>query len=333
VSNYELDREVWDISEQDFPADASVSEKARFLLRYAILAPSSHNSQPWSFRIEDNRVELRADDSRWLRIADSDQRELFISVGCALENLIVAAQHFGMTPTVDFASSDAGPVAVVDLGTGASTEEKRSAELFGAITERRTSHAHFYERSPNAVFFDDLEKLAHEPNTNLHIVTRDSARETLAEMQAAADETLMQDDEYRRELGDWIGSGALGDSWPKARIGQLVVTYFDIGKSEGANNAQHITSAPAVALITTADDSARSRIQAGQLYERVSLAATAENVAVHPLSQMLEVDDHRNALRDVFDTPDEVPQHFFRLGFARAKRKHTPRWPVEQFLS
>ena len=86
MSKFDPKATPWEVDDRDFPKGGSSSKKLEFMLRYAILAPSSHNSQPWKFRIRENEINI---------FADTDQRELFISVGCALENLLIAAEHFG----------------------------------------------------------------------------------------------------------------------------------------------------------------------------------------------------------------------------------------------
>ena len=50
----------WAVAEADYPQGAGARERVRFLLRYAILAPSGHNTQPWLFRTSGDVVELRA---------------------------------------------------------------------------------------------------------------------------------------------------------------------------------------------------------------------------------------------------------------------------------
>lgn len=80
------------------PTSRPSTENADFLLRHAILAPSSHNTQPWSFDVHDNRLEVHADLTRWLRVADADRRELHVSLGCAIENLVLAAEYVGLAP-------------------------------------------------------------------------------------------------------------------------------------------------------------------------------------------------------------------------------------------
>src|ERR671913_126650 len=90
-----LRKDVWEVSATDFPATSPIEAQLRFLLRYAILAPSTKNSQPWAFSVQGNRIHIIADLSRDQPIADAGRRELYISLGCALENLLVAAEHFG----------------------------------------------------------------------------------------------------------------------------------------------------------------------------------------------------------------------------------------------
>ncbi|MEN9221910.1 MAG: hypothetical protein Q6M04_05675 [Thermostichus sp. BF3_bins_97] len=72
-------------------------ELAERLVAQAILAPSSHNTQPWWFRVAANQIDLFADRTRALPVNDPEDRELTLSCGCALMNLRIAAasQQFG----------------------------------------------------------------------------------------------------------------------------------------------------------------------------------------------------------------------------------------------
>ena len=107
--------EVWNINESDFPSNSShLQEKLAFLLNYAILAPSSHNSQPWKFNVSDDEILLYAARSRWLSVADADKREIYISLGAALENLIIAAEHFGYNCTVSAFPGEEDLVVILD---------------------------------------------------------------------------------------------------------------------------------------------------------------------------------------------------------------------------
>ncbi len=124
-----LTRDVWDLSERDFPRAGPIDLQLRFLLRYAILAPSVKNTQPWSFTVASNRVHLAAARNRDLPVADPHQRELYISLGCALENLLVAAEHFGFSHEVTYfpTPEDDRLVATVAFSTGGTVAQLASA--------------------------------------------------------------------------------------------------------------------------------------------------------------------------------------------------------------
>jgi hypothetical protein len=68
------------IDESEFAAVHTLEEKAKFLLRYAVLAPSGHNAQPWQFGLTGDGVLVYADYSRRLPVANPDDRELIMSV-------------------------------------------------------------------------------------------------------------------------------------------------------------------------------------------------------------------------------------------------------------
>lgn len=76
-------------------AAAPDHELLRFILRYAVRAPSGHNTQPWRFRIVGDCLELHADRTRALPVVDSADRALHISCGAALRHVVVALRHFG----------------------------------------------------------------------------------------------------------------------------------------------------------------------------------------------------------------------------------------------
>ena len=71
------------------------SANFEFLVAQAVKAPSGHNTQPWKFRQNESAVEIYPDFDRRLPVVDPDDRELFVSLGCATENLCLAAQTKG----------------------------------------------------------------------------------------------------------------------------------------------------------------------------------------------------------------------------------------------
>ncbi|MFD1646248.1 Acg family FMN-binding oxidoreductase [Haloarchaeobius litoreus] len=325
-----------------FPAGESLENQATFLVRYAILAPSSHNSQPWAFAVTEDSVLVYADESRRLDVADPDGRELLLSVGCALENLVVAARRFGLEPTVEYGASEESPpsggdhlrhVATVRLDSAGLTDEGAvQTELFDAIGNRRTNHRPFEDRPVAESVLARFEEYAATDGLGLELVTDPTQRREIATLQTRADEHQFDDPAYRRELGHWIGTGALGASWLTARIGQLAVSHLDIGEREGRKNSKLVTSAPVVAVLTTESEDVPTLLRVGQVFERVALAATSEGLAVHPMSQILEVDEFRTELTALLGLEDQTPVHLFRIGYAEPGSTRTPRRPLEDVL-
>ena len=76
-----------------------------FLIEQAVKAPSGHNTQPWTFRIKETGIDILPDFTKTLPVVDPDNRELFISLGCATENLCVAAAHKGYETMVSIAEN------------------------------------------------------------------------------------------------------------------------------------------------------------------------------------------------------------------------------------
>jgi hypothetical protein len=238
--------------------------------------------------------------------------------------------------TVRFRASRRVPrraAATVTLRDDGDPSTHRPAGLFDAITERATSHDLFDDRALGTAVREELGTVVAEDTVTLHLVDEPAVKRSVAELQAEADRLLMDDPEYRKELGHWIGLGALGSSWLAARLGQAVVTHLDLGPREAAKNSRLVGSAPLVAVLTTDADDPPTQVQVGQVFERVALFATTAGVAVHPMSQTLERPELRTRLQGLLGSSAGVPQHLFRMGYTDEDPEHTPRWPLERFLA
>jgi len=75
------------------------------IVRYAVKAPSGHNTQPWQFARNEDGFFIKPDFSRALPLADPLHRELFISLGCLAETAMIAAQYYGYQPSVQIPDS------------------------------------------------------------------------------------------------------------------------------------------------------------------------------------------------------------------------------------
>lgn len=324
----------WQVSEQDFPIKGDSVEKLSFLVRYAILAPSSHNTQPWKFSVDENKIRIFVDKTRWLKVADRDQRELYISIGCALENLLIAAEHFGYSYEITyFPDLDREElIASVNLISQGEPSPFRGSELFNAITFRHTNHQ-LYNGRP--IPQDDLQRLQNvcvEEDIYLHLTSDPEIKRTVEELITRADVLQFSDPAFREELGYWIGEGAFGMSWFMAKLAQLAISHLNFGKVMARTDSEVLMSSPVLGLLSSKENSRKTQVKVGQVFERVYLAASGLGISLQPMSQIVQIPELKAELTKLIPVADVFPQQPFRLGYARPEKEHTPRRPLEEVL-
>lgn len=328
-------KNLWEITASDFPANGSTNEQMKFLLRYATLAPSSHNTQPWLFKIKsENAIEIYADDSRWLKIADADKREMHVSIGCALENLLIAAARFGFAAETKYfpRGENETLVAAVELRKNENANDERRKDLFEFITVRSTFHETFLDREIPESVLREIENCCDASGINLYLTGDEEIRQKVEDLIVKSDAMQFADAEFRKELSHWIGQGAFGNSWLMSQIGSLAVAYLNLGASTSKTDAKVLRSAPILGLITSAENDRISQIKAGQIFERIYLAARKFGIGVRPMSQIVQIPEHKAELKKLIPNAGEFPQQPFLLGCAEFSENHTPRRPVEEVL-
>lgn len=324
----------WTIDAGHFPKTEGLREKLAFLVRYAILAPSSHNTEPWLFRIHENVMDLLIDPTRWLQVADADQRELHISVGCALENLAIAAEHFNLAHTVSRMPDASDPLlaARMTFADGASMAPYRVPCLFDMITVRHTNHQPYDRREIPESILQQLRSSCVEAGIHLHLTGDPALKQQVDELVVRGDAIEFADPAFRKELAYWIGQGAFGTGWLMSKIGKLAVSHIDMGSSQGKQDSEILMSSPILGLISSDRDDRPSQLRVGQVYQRLSLLAASHGIWCQPMSQIVQVPELRAKVASLLPGPPLVPQHPFRMGYATAEKQHTPRRPVEDVI-
>jgi hypothetical protein len=322
----------WEIDETHYSVSGSMPDRLRFLLQYAVLAPSSHNTQPWKFRIDGNRIDIFMDDERWLKVCDDDQRELHISVGCCLENLLVAADHFGLRDQVEYLPDASDPMhaATMELRDGTATE--RDSKLFQMIPVRHTNHGSYDGRPIPEDVLEKLSGCCTEPNIHVQLTSDNSIKQKIDALVVQADAMEFADPAFREELGYWIGQGVFGTSWLMSKIGKLAVTHINMGSSTAKKDSAVLMSSPVLGLISSKDNSRETQIKVGQVYQRLSLTAASFGIWCQPMSQIVQVEETKQEVAKLQTDPYLFPQLPFRLGFAESEKHRTPRRSVEEVL-
>ncbi|MBJ7455905.1 MAG: nitroreductase [Thermoleophilia bacterium] len=334
--------QAWAVSDADFPKDGDPESTLRFLLRYAILAPSGHNTQPWLFAVGDGAIGLYADRTRALPVVDPDDRELTISCGAALETLLVAMRHFGHRGTVWLAPDpdDEDLLARVALGDG-EPPGRDEEELFGGIPRRHSNRQAFEDRDIPGVLADRLVADAEMHGAWLCLV-RGDGRAAVADLVAEGDRAQMADKRFRRELAAWVhpnrsrshdgmrGYGfGFGDLMSHG--GPLAIRAFDLGKGQAAKDRELAQGSPLLAVLGTAADDPASWLRSGRALQRVLLRARTNDVWSSYLNQPIEVDALRPRLADVIGRAGQFPQLIVRLGYG-VEVKPQPRRPLEAVI-
>jgi len=323
--------EVWDVKEGDFPSNGTSEERLAFLLNYAILAPSIDNSQPWKFNVSGDVIRIFADKSRWLQVADSDQRGLYISLGCALENLLVAADHFGYSSQVTYFPEKEDSVASIKLISGAHSPLYQNTSIFQAILTRRTNIMPYEGRPVSEGAIKELQNLSAGEGVHLYLTSDPGFKDKFRELVVSADQAEYSDVNYKSELGHWLGQGMMGPTGIQALLAQMDVVFLDVGPRQTRNDADLVNSTPVLGFLITEENSKEAQVRSGQAFERLWLAATAMNLSVQPMSQVLEIPETKAKLAELL--PEGYPQQAFRLGFEKSIPEHTPRRPLEEVLA
>jgi hypothetical protein len=324
---------AWEIDSKDYPEEGTLTDKLKFILRYAILAPSSHNTQPWKFSLNGNTIFVYIDHNRWLKIADSDKREIYISIGCAIENLLIAAKYFGFSSTIDYfpKGEDNELVASIKLQKQNFTASKNDIALFKAIPQRHTNHNIFQDETINEGDVESLKDLFNNDNIKLFITNDPKLKHKVDNLIVQADIKQFSDPEYRNELAYWIGEGVFGTPWLISKIGKIVMKYTDQGEKTAAKDEEVLLSASHLAVITSKDNDRLSQVKSGQFYEKLALKATDEGIRTHPMSNILELPEIKQEVKTLIPEKNVIPQHTFRLGYAKAD-KHSPRRDLSEVL-
>lgn len=316
-------------------------DRIRSLLEYAILAPSSHNTQPWRFAVSDGAISLYADRTRALPVNDPDDRELTISCGCALMNLRVAAAHHGFPVSCDITPDpdDEDLLAVISLretDTGREAGTATEEALFRSIPGRRTYRKRFEARDVPTSIREALCRRATGEGAWLDIVEPEEDRHKIAALVSEGDSVQWSNPDWRRELASWMHPGRRGDGLTLpgivAPIAQAVVRTFDMGNGVAAKDAQLADESPVLAVLGTDGDGVADWLTAGQALESVLLSAHASGLQGSYLNQPVEVASLRSRLQTVLHRTG-FPQIVLRLGFPRGPIDATPRRGIDAVVN
>lgn len=307
-----------------------------FLVMCATLAPSPHNTQPWLFKISDNRIDVLADKTRHLKSADPDYRMMILAIGSAIENLKVAAHQLGYSPEISLNEDKAeflanGYCASVTLTPQSAT----STPYFDAIFNRQTTRTAFDLSKPvDPQFLEKLQAQAAEfTGIEIQWIKKRAGRDPIAQIVRDSARTYLTDTCHRDGM-DWFritrqqweskgdGISVFNGDAPAAikRYVELLVSPDDLlqdafkqGEIDSVDRLS--ASTPMWGVITTKNDSFQQKLRAGQMAERVYLEASMNGLAVQPQCYPTETPEGVARLKSQINLADGTePLFLFRIG-------------------
>ena len=309
---------------------------------FAIMAPSSHNAQPWTFNLRWNGLEIALDRSRVLPVADPAAREMIISCGAALQNLKIALRHFGFGAKVDILPHASAPdvLARVEVG-GQRIRSRLNDLLFAAISERHTNRAPFLPDPVPPRLIAAMRSAAELEGAWLYQTTDARFRPLVADFIARADRLQWVNRKFRDELAAWMrpNDGAADDGLPGrvfgfsdfvARIAPAIMRRMPLGSAQAKHDRAAAIESPLLVALGTGGDTPRDWMAAGQALQLVLLVAAAHGISASFLNQPLQVPSLRAALRSKLGVTG-YPQVILRMGFAPPTTA-TPRRALPEVL-
>lgn len=295
----------------------------RELVRLATLAASSHNTQCWKFALRDNSILIRPDLQRRCPAVDPDDHHLFISLGCAAENLVHAALAHGLRAVHSFDEDDKDGI-VVDL----QPTEAQSTDLSAAITERQCSRSDYDGKPLETDELRLLEQAGSNAGVRLILLTGRPSVERVLEYVVAGNTAQMQDPAFVTELKQWIrfsnaealrtGDGLSGlasgnPSMPRWLASRMMNLFFTTAK-ENERNSRQLRSSAGVAVFVCSKNDPAHWIEAGHCYERFALQATALGIRNAFLNQPVEVASVRAQFASWLGIGGALPDLVVRFG-------------------
>lgn len=299
----------------------------RELVRLATLAASSHNTQPWRFRIAADAITIFPDRTRRCRVVDPDDAHLYKSLGCAAENLVHAAslQGYVATPRYD----DEADAVVVTLVAEAGVVPSELSRALG--TRQCTKGTYDGSEIPP----DELAELQQSGTDDVRcvVLTGDEDIAAVSSLVQRGNLAQLRDDSFRHELLSWIRfnpraatrtrdglAGRVNGQPPlPTLVGRLLAPLVIKASTQVRADQQRLDSSAGVAIFLTPADTKASWVEAGRAYERFSLRADLLGIRSAFINQPIEVPELRDELEAFLGGPGRA-QLMVRFG-------HGPRGP------
>lgn len=320
-----------------------------------VLAANPHNMQPWRFAVADSSVELYADPQRRMPHVDPFDRERHIGFGCALQNMVLAAQARGYVPTVQMLpDGDTDLVAHVALAGGSRPTSTLESALYGAIGQRHSNRGPYTGQPvPDAAVTGFAGLADGTSDLGLVWVREPLERRALGQLLVDAAQAVVDDEQQSLDGYAWFRDSRAaidrhrdGLTLDCQGLSEPVLTLAKILPASSRTAGDdfwvqqtrdvHTKTAAAYGVIVAQDArDARQQLAGGMLLQRIHLAATAKGIALQHMNQITERIDREAELGKpatfaprfaaVLGDQARAPLATFRIGYPARAARPSPR--------
>ena len=317
------------------------SANFEFLVAQAVKAPSGHNTQPWKFRQNESAVEIYPDFDRRLPVVDPDDRELFVSLGCAVENLCLAAQTKGYKSAVSV--GDKG-VITVSLAEEAGV---KPSPLFNQIDARQTNRSVYNGEEIALDVLKKLQSIRSEKGISVHYYVRQTKQFNDIEQYVLQGNTRqMQNEAFKAELKSWmrfnkkhqdqtldgLSYAVFGAPNVPRWMAEPIMSMAINAKTQNKADRDKIASASHLVLFTTRENSRREWVDLGRTLQRFLLTATELGIAHAYLNQPNEEAEIASEMARTLGLDGEYPTILLRIGYGK-QQAYSKRRPIGDVIA
>lgn len=317
----------------------SDANKLKEIIKLAAYAPSSHNTQPWLFKIKGKMIELMPNMKRALTKSDPANRELYLSLGAAYENMITAAKAYGLSFESKFATGgtrSAGNITFKDLKA-----TKEDSNILKSLVNRHANRSNFEDKEIPEKFLSKISLLKSD-GIKIHIAKEKDLKNKISEVVKKATKEAFLDKNFTDELSEWIKPGLkkYKDGMPGYNIGvplpfsifmPFAIKYFNLSGAQVKMAEPMLNTASVFVTLSTKADNETEWLKVGRLFEEIFLEAEREGLKIGAFGAPVEIGENYKDLQKILGT-DERPQLFFRMGYSKDIPTPSPRLHLDDIV-
>lgn len=298
------------------------------LVCYGIKAPSGHNTQPWLFSIRENEIHIHPDFTRALPVVDSDNHALYISLGCAAENIAIAANKYRLG--ADVSIEEVGydhPFIKISLIADDPIQED---ELVKYINQRQSTRNEYSDKQVPEHDLDALKKSFDFKDIDMLTFTNRDELKDLEPLIIEGSNLQFQNKRFVEELVDWfrfskteaeeksdgLWTQCMGLPNMPRFIGNIVMKYFVSAKSEAKRWKKLIGASAGFALFVVHKNDVAHWIRLGRAFQRFGLTATKLGISHAHVNMPCEELEVRQKFVKKFNLGSKHPLLLIRVGYS-----------------